>query len=67
MFSLGQKFGKGSAGQFWMEVCPAVPVKQWLDLEEWGEGEAGGWLGISPSSFGLSEYTSLSFLTAWWT
>lgn len=35
MFSLGQKFGKGSAGRFLIEVCPAIPVRQW-PCQTWG-------------------------------
>ena len=39
MFSLGQKFGKGSAGWFWIEVCPAIPVRQWLCQTRGSEGK----------------------------
>lgn len=38
IISLGQEFGKGSAGQFWLGICRMVAVKA---------AAAGGWSGIS--------------------
>ena len=75
MDSVGHKFRKGSAGQFWIRVFSAIIVKWWLLWDSGGFKQlrvswisSSLWLSSphSPLASATLHMASLDLLSAWW-